>query len=62
VRLAFALAACVLMLLNIPFAAGFAIWLAYGPPPEQPIIVPVSAAAPARRLRDDAATVADLVT
>jgi hypothetical protein len=31
------------MLLNVPFAAGFALWLAFGPPPPQPVIVPASA-------------------
>ncbi|MGZ4152708.1 MAG: hypothetical protein ACXVP3_09695, partial [Actinomycetota bacterium] len=43
VRLVFAVSACALMLLNVPFAAGFALWLAFGPPPPQPVIVPASA-------------------
>jgi hypothetical protein len=39
------------MLLNVPFAAGFAIWLAYGPPPVQRVTVPAPAAVRAARHR-----------
>jgi hypothetical protein len=61
VRLVFAVGACLLLLLDVPFAAGFAIWLAYGPPPEQPVIVPLGTAPEGHRRRDVSAPVVDLV-